>query len=134
MDSSDKNTVDYHETDLADKINATLECTTNANINVKLEIAFRKCHKISDFSQFHAWNISKGSDFISFLNGGDSCPTHKEIFDWIYLEYSADICILQHIDWLDDNFNILLGHINSDIKNLFNGFPPVSTAVKLSRY
>ena len=126
--------LDYHEIDLADKINATLECTYNANINIKLEVAFRKCHQISDFNQFHAWNSSKGSDFISLLNSGDGCRAHKEILDWIYLEYSADICILQHIDWLDDNFNIQLKHINSDIKHLFNGFPPVSTEAKLDRY
>ena len=111
---------------MTNEIAATLECTSGAHISEKLETAFEKCHNIYDFSRFHAWDGNKSSNFLNMVNSRDGCQTYKEIMEWLYSEYSTDICILQNINWLDHNFNINEDIIDNDIASVPNEFQLVS--------
>ena len=104
------------------QINGTIDCTKGIRLSLKLDLAIKKCHNISDFKKLHAWNSKlKGSDFIAFLNSNQDCHTFEEIREWILHEYSADICILQNISWLDQDLNVVSTNIDDDLTSVRSG-------------
>ena len=115
-----------YETRILKEINATLECTKGAKqLSSQLKIAINMCHNNTDFSLLHAWNSKiKGSDFHTMLNSNQRyqrCNRFEDIIDWVMLEYSSDICILQSIKWMDQDFNVIQTNIDDDITNVLNG-------------
>ena len=111
-----------YETSLLQQINATFDCIQGTMLSLKLDLALKKCHNISVFDTLHAWNSKvKGSDFIAFLNSNQDCHTFEEIRDWIFHEYSADICILQNISWFDPDLNVANRNIDIDLASVLGG-------------
>lgn len=101
--------------------NVKRKCTKETSLNLKLHFAFDKCRNSSDFSLLHAWKSKlKGSNFFSMLNSNQSCHSFKEIIGWVMLDYSADICILQSINWMDKDVNVIDTNIDNDIGNVLN--------------
>ena len=111
-----------YKTSLLQQINGTLDCIQGTMLSLKLDLSLKKCHNISDFDTLHAWNSKvKGSDFIAFLNSNQDCHTFEEIKEWIFHEYSADICILQNISWLDPDLNVVNTNIDIDLASVLGG-------------
>lgn len=111
---------------LANKIDATLKCASDLDISPKVEAAFKKCQNIYDFSSLHAWDSTKSSSFLEWLNGRGGCHTFKEIMEWISSEYSTDVCILQNLNWLDHNLSINKDALDNDIASMHKKYPLVS--------
>ena len=108
---------------IENKLKGTIKCAAGYNFGTKLKTAFTICFNIYSSDLFHAWDRSKTNNFLQILK---DCNPTKKILEWLHQEYSADICVLKKIDWLDDNLSLLNATIYQDLRNVLNSLPQVS--------
>ena len=108
------------------KMKATIRCAAGYRFGTKLKTAFNLCFNMNKFDLFHAWDRSKTNNFLLMLK---SCKPLEEILEWLNHEYSADICVLKKIDWLDDNLNVFNNTIYQDLRNILDSLPEVSIEI-----
>ena len=113
--------------DLEKKLKATIRCTAGYGFGTKLKTAFNQCFNKYNFDLFHAWDRSKTNNFLRILR---TCKPVKDMIEWLNQEYSADICVLKKIDWLDHDLNVLNDTVYQDLRNILHSLPEVS--IKLS--
>ena len=112
--------------DFEKKMKATIRCAAGYRFGTKLKTAFNLCFNMNNFDLFHAWDKSKTNNFLLMLK---SCKPLEEILEWLNHEYSADICVLKKIDWLDDDLNVFNNTIYEDLRNILDSLPEVSIEI-----
>ena len=124
--NSHHNKTTHVESKLESKINATLLCTSATNVGSNLKLAFGRYCKTSDFDLWHAWDNTKTNAFLNMFKDGEYCHSYRKVIEWIYSDYSADICILKNIYWIDQNLDILRSNIYRDIMEFSSDYTLVS--------
>ena len=109
--------------DFEKKLKATIRCAADYRFGTKLKTAFNLCFNMYNFDLFHAWDRSKTNNFLQVLR---TCKSVKDMMEWLNNEYSADICVLKKIDWLNDDLNVLNDTIHQDLRNILHSLPEVS--------
>ena len=109
--------------DFEKKMKATIRCAAGYRFGTKLKTAFNLCCNMYNFDLFHAWDRSKTNNFLQVLR---TCKSVKDMMEWLNNEYSADICVLKKIDWLNDDLNVLNDTIHQDLRNILHSLPEVS--------
>ena len=106
-----------------DKIKSTLNCLVGSKIEAKLKKAFDLCNRSYNLGQLYAWKRLKRNNFLNLISSFENgCPSYDDIIKWVKSEYSADLCVLQNIQWLDSNENLLYNIIDPDVVDLSNKY------------
>ena len=106
-----------------DKIKSTLNCLVGSKVEAKLKKAFDLCNRSYNLVQLYAWRRLKRNNFLNLISSFENgCPSYDDIIKWVKSEYSADLCVLQNIQWLDSNENLLYNIIDPDVVDLSNKY------------